>query len=97
MGYRVTLLFYWLDSIELAKRRVEIRVEEGGHDIPVEVIERRYLKGIQNLFNLYLSICDYTMVFDNSKYDPVLIFDQQVEGEIRVNDEQRLMALKKFL
>ena len=97
MGYRVTLLFYWLDSIELAKRRVEIRVEEGGHDIPVEVIERRYLKGIQNLFNLYLPICDYTMVFDNSKYDPVLIFDQQVEGEIRVNDEQRLMALKKFL
>jgi predicted ABC-type ATPase len=97
MGYRVTLLFYWLDSIELAKRRVEIRVEEGGHDIPVEVIERRYLKGIQNLFNLYLPICDYTMVFDNSKYDPVLIFDQQVEAEIRVNDEQRLMALKKFL
>lgn len=59
LGYRVTLLFYWLDSIELAKKRVETRVEEGGHDIPADVIERRYVKGISNLFNLYLPICDY--------------------------------------
>lgn len=92
MGYRVTLLFYWLDSIELAKRRVEVRVEEGGHDIPVDVIERRYIKGIHNLFNLYLPICDYSMVFDNSKSDPVLIFDKQIESDLNINDEERLIA-----
>src|SRR5690606_30066452 len=49
-GYTVTLLFFWLENMELAKERVEIRVKEGGHDIPKEVIERRYLKGIKNLF-----------------------------------------------
>ena len=96
-GYRVTLLFYWLDSIELAKRRVELRVEEGGHNIPVDVIERRYIKGIRNLFNLYLPICDYSMVFDNSKSDPVLIFDKEAESDLNINDEERLITLKKYL
>lgn len=39
-GYVVHLLFFWLDSIELAKRRVADRVASGGHNIPLPVIER---------------------------------------------------------
>lgn len=45
-GYKVTLIFFWLQSIELAKERVRTRVSEGGHNIPPDVIERRYIKGI---------------------------------------------------
>ncbi len=30
-GYNVTLLFLWLNSVELAINRVKIRVVEGGH------------------------------------------------------------------
>jgi predicted ABC-type ATPase len=44
-GYDITLVFFWLDSVELAIERVKIRVEEGGHNIPVNVIKRRYLAG----------------------------------------------------
>jgi predicted ABC-type ATPase len=54
-GYTVTLLFFWLQNVELAKERVKIRVMEGGHNIAPEVIERRYLRGIQNLFDIYLN------------------------------------------
>ncbi|WP_109829526.1 zeta toxin family protein [Reichenbachiella versicolor] len=97
LGYRVTLLFYWLDSVDLAKKRVETRVEEGGHNIPEDVIERRYKKGIDNLFNLYLPICDYSMVFDNSSSDPVLIFEQIIHGDIKVSDHVRLSSLKEYL
>lgn len=43
------LLFFWLDSIELAKRRVADRVASGGHNIPTPVIERRYKAGLKNL------------------------------------------------
>ncbi len=96
LGYRVTLLFYWLDSIDLAKRRVETRVEEGGHDIPKDVIERRYLKGIQNLFDLYLPVCDYSMVFDNSNSEPILIFEQSTDTDLDVLDEVRFEKLVKF-
>jgi len=46
-GYTVTLIFFWLQSIELAKERIKVRVSEGGHNIEPDVVERRYLKGIK--------------------------------------------------
>jgi len=65
-GYTITLLFFWLDSVELGLERVRARVLEGGHNVEPHVIKRRYLSGIRNLFNLYIPICDYWMVFNNS-------------------------------
>ncbi|WMJ72217.1 zeta toxin family protein [Cytophagaceae bacterium ABcell3] len=44
-GYEVTLLYFWLNSQELAIERVKERVREGGHNIPEQVIRRRYNKG----------------------------------------------------
>ena len=52
-GYEVTLLFFWLDSPNMAKKRVTQRVSEGGHSIPSQTIERRYHNGIANLFAIY--------------------------------------------
>ena len=52
-GFTVTLLFFWLQNVDLAKERVRIRVTEGGHNIETNVIERRYVNGIKNLFNIY--------------------------------------------
>ena len=66
-GYFVTMLYFWLDSPDLAVERVKIRVKEGGHDIPEQTIRRRYDLGISNLFNLYIPIVDYWMFIDNSK------------------------------
>ncbi|MGL2963183.1 zeta toxin family protein [Flavobacterium sp. RSB2_4_14] len=72
-GYTVKLLFFWLPSIEMAIKRVAIRVSEGGHDIPTDVIARRYKRGIDNLFKIYLPLCDEWAVFDNSEELPDLI------------------------
>jgi len=47
-GYEVTLLYFWLDSPQTAYNRVAKRVSEGGHDIPIDVIKRRYFRGIKN-------------------------------------------------
>jgi predicted ABC-type ATPase len=65
-GYFVTLLFFWLNDVKLAKQRVATRVKEGGHNIPKEVIERRYKNGLQNLFSLFIPACDYWILIDNS-------------------------------
>lgn len=72
-GYRVTLLFFWLNTPELAIQRVAERVSKGGHDIPEDIIRRRYVSGIGNLFNLYASEVDYWAVFDNSETPRILI------------------------
>ena len=65
-GYNVTLIFFWLNSVELAKERVKVRVIEGGHNIPSETIERRYKLGLENLFKRFIPIVDSWMIFDNS-------------------------------
>jgi predicted ABC-type ATPase len=66
IGYKVSLVFFWLDSYETAKERVKHRVLKGGHNIPEDVIERRYTRGIQNLTKLYISKVDYWVIFDNT-------------------------------
>ncbi|MEG2070507.1 MAG: zeta toxin family protein [Bacteroidales bacterium] len=65
-GYCVNLIFFWLSSIELAKERVRLRVLDGGHTVPDYVIERRYYRGLKNLFKIFIPICDNVMLFDNS-------------------------------
>jgi predicted ABC-type ATPase len=95
--YFVTLIYYWLETPELAEKRVELRVKEGGHDIPKDVIYRRYIKGIQNLFNIYLPICDYSMVFDNSKPEPVLVYESEKGGPENIHDLERLSSIKQYL
>ncbi|MEH3114644.1 zeta toxin family protein [Pedobacter terrae] len=66
LGYQVTLLFFWLNEVELAIERVKMRVSEGGHDIPEDVIRRRYYKGIQNL-QQFIKTVDFWFVLNNSK------------------------------
>jgi predicted ABC-type ATPase len=70
VGYKVTLLFIWIDSPATAMQRVAERVTRGGHNIPSEVIERRYYRGLFNLFNLYIPICDTWMVVNNEAITP---------------------------
>ena len=65
-GYYVTLFFLWLDSVEQAIDRVKSRVADGGHNIPEETIRRRYSRGIENLFSLYIPICNYWILVNNS-------------------------------
>jgi len=95
-GYRVTLLFFWLQNIKLAKERVKMRVLEGGHNIESNVIERRYFKGIKNLFNIYLPIVDGALIFDNSEGKHELIADKQIDGLLNIINKDKFNLLKKY-
>jgi len=81
VGYKVTFLFIWLDSPEAAIQRVADRVMEGGHNIPEDVIVRRYYRGISNLVNLYIPICDSWIVVNNKSVVPELISKGTNNGE----------------
>ncbi len=72
-GYKIILIFLWLNSPELAIERVRSRVKKGGHNIPEDVIKRRYRKGLQNFVNLFMSLCDEWVVADNSFSLPQVI------------------------
>lgn len=66
-GYEVTLLFFWLKSPEQAMERVAERVSKGGHNIPQDIIIRRYYEGIDNLFKIYMPIVDTWVLVNNSE------------------------------
>ena len=95
-GYNVTLLFFWLQNVELAIERVKTRVFEGGHHIETDVIKRRYKRGIKNLFEIYLPIADEVMIFDNSEGKHDLIAEKIIDAEIDVLNETKFNRLKKY-
>ena len=66
-GYSVKLLFFWLKTPELARLRVAERVANGGHNIPEDVIKRRYVAGLSNLFNLFVKEVDSWVIYNNSE------------------------------
>ena len=85
-GYQVTLLFFWLRSQELAVKRVETRVKEGGHNIPEVTIRRRYENGLKNFFGIFETIVDEWILIDNSG-EPYEIIAQKNNSVISVKNE----------
>ncbi|NLJ83275.1 MAG: zeta toxin [Bacteroidales bacterium] len=95
-GYKTTLIFFWLDSVDLAIERVKLRVVEGGHNVPQTTITRRYYSGIKNLFHLYMPICDYWMIFDNSKTQSELIAEGYKNKTIDIKNTITYETIKKL-
>jgi predicted ABC-type ATPase len=73
MGYHVSLFFLSLNSPDLAVDRVAQRVKQGGHNIPEEIIRRRFSVGLYNFEHHYCSIVDTWALYDNSIGKPNLL------------------------
>ena len=86
-GYTVTLLYFWLNSPELAVERVAARVETGGHNIPEETIRRRYRVGIDYFFHDYAHICERWILADNSQIPFRVIAEGSRNDVINIRDE----------
>jgi predicted ABC-type ATPase len=93
-NFKVNLLFFWLNSTDLAKERVKHRVSQGGHNVPEDVIVRRYERGLFNFFNHYIQICDNVMFFDNSGEKPRLIMGKVKDNDFDIYDEELYNQLK---
>lgn len=95
-GYTVTLLFFWLQTVDLAKERVKIRVSEGGHNIEPQIIERRYKRGIKNLFDIYLPMVDGVLILDNSEGKYELLAEKMSDGNLNILKPIKFKALKYY-
>lgn len=80
-GYAFQLMFLWLLSPDLAVQRVRARVHAGGHDIPEQVIRRRYAAGLRNFSKLYQPLANTWAVYDNSESPNPIMIAQGGEGE----------------
>ncbi|MEH2195750.1 MAG: zeta toxin family protein [Nostoc sp.] len=80
-GYTINLIYFWLQSLDLAVERVAARVASGGHSIPKDVIRRRYQQGRINLISLYLPLCDGWMIYDNSRSSPLFVAERIIHQQ----------------
>ena len=95
-GYYVTLVYVALPSASLAKRRVAKRVKSGGHNIPTDVIERRFKRSLTNLVDRYRVLVDEWFVYDNAELKaPTIIAFGTNKSSTVVEDKkwQRLLKL----
>ena len=92
-GWKIVLYYLYLPNVEFSKKRVRMRVEHGGHDVPADVIERRYPRSIVNLFD-FIPSCDETWCFDNSQSVPKLIFTH-CNSQLHIHDPKRYDTLHR--
>lgn len=64
-GYEITIVFVFVDSVDVCVARVAERVRKGGHDVPEEDIRRRYDRSIRNFWTLYRELADSWVVLYN--------------------------------
>ena len=95
-GYYVTVLYFWLNSPDIAIERVAKRVATGGHDIPEDTIRRRYNMGLNYLFHSYMPLCDKWILADNSNPPFDVIAEGSKKGLI-VHDPNRYNRVRSLV
>ena len=95
-GYYVTVIYFWLDTPDLAVKRVAARVLAGGHDIPEETIRRRYRVGLNYLFHSYMQACDKWILADNS-HPPFEIIAEGTRKGLVVRDMDRYNRIRSLV
>ena len=91
-GYETTVLYFWLNSPELAIQRVRERVVSGGHNIPDAVVRRRYVMGLQYLFDTYIPEMDRWVLADNSK-PPFTVVAEGSDGLTYIKDNEKYQLI----
>ena len=99
LGYEVVLMYFWLESYDMALKRVAKRVREGGHFIPDEDVKRRYEGGIRNLVDLFIPVVNHWSVYDNSDYNfrvPKLIARDEEDGTITIEQPEIWTKMQSY-
>jgi predicted ABC-type ATPase len=76
-NYFIELHYVGVDSVDIAKMRIQYRVQQGGHGIPDEDVERRYFESFENLAKV-LPYCDMVVFYDNTKeFRRIMLYQQE--------------------
>lgn len=94
-GYTITIIYFWLSSPDIAVKRVRDRVLAGGHNIPEEVIRRRYTMGLQYFFNTYLQLCDKWILADNT-ITPFTVVAEGTGQVIYIMDNDKYQIIRNL-
>ena len=93
---QIHLYFLWIDNVDIALERIADRVRRGGHNVPEEIVRRRFDRGLPNLFDLYRPLLDFWVIFDNSTDNPAAIAYEEA-GKLQIIDHALFSKLSANL
>lgn len=95
-GYDVAIYYFALTSPQLAVRRVKLRVLQGGHNVPPDIVRRRYGRSLHNFFNIYMSLANEWTVFDNSAPPVARQVATKVQTQLTVTETATWLKLQNL-
>jgi len=95
-GYKIHLFFLWIPDADLAISRIKGRVAQGGHNVPVQDVLRRFGRSVSNFFKLYQPFADSWMLFNNAGPIPILIAEKK-NGKIKIINENSYNNIVKYI
>ena len=95
-GYAVAIYYFSLANAQLAVRRVKLRVALGGHDVPADVVKRRFSRSLKNFFQLYVPLADEWTLFDNSSATQALPVAAHHANQLIVTEPATWHKLQKL-
>lgn len=95
-GYGVAIYYFSLANAQLAVRRVKLRVALGGHDVPVDVVKRRFGRSLSNFFKLYAPLANEWTLFDNSSAHSAITVAAHVANHLTVTETDTWLKLQKL-
>lgn len=96
VGYEVTIIYFWVNSPEVAIKRVHDRVATGGHNIPDHVVRRRYVMGLEYFFNHYSKVCDNWILADNSN-PPYKVVAEGNRQLTKILDNEKYLNIRRII
>lgn len=87
-GYKIAIYFVFVESVKISLKRIKNRVKHGGHDIPEEIVKRRFNRTFANFINLYSPLADEWHIIDNTS--------SPVEIAYGKNGHEIIIDKKKF-
>lgn len=93
-GYKIILIYIYVETVEEAIHRIDIRIKKGGHLVPQKDIIRRFKRSKDNFWNIYRKKADIWKIFLNSK-DEFLLIAAGLGKEINIVNEKEFSSFKE--
>ena len=86
-GYEIALLYITTQSRKINLKRIQARVETGGHDVPPEKTSSRYDRSMAFLADA-LKIVDTATIYNNSFEHPLLIAEKTRDSQLVIYPQE---------
>jgi len=97
LGYKIILLYTFVDNSKICIERIKVRVKNGGHPVPDEDVIRRYKRSISNFWNKYKNLADEWNLYYNGNDSSTIVAQQTSKDDIEILNENLYTLFRENL